>query len=124
MASGDLGGAMSVLAQMPASVSRTSVDPALIIRLGESLAAAGHPRAGLAVLHRVLAERPQEPAALEAHLATARILVHHLGMPAAAYQHLVRVAEGGPGSATADEARELLRRLGAAGVVPRRFSGA
>jgi hypothetical protein len=120
LAGGDLVGALSAYLDLPARQSRT-VAAQDILDLATGLERAGHHRAALAVLQRLVNERPGDPAAVHASLAIARIL-GRLGMPVEAYQVLVRLLDRNPPPAVREQALTQLAELGRAGVVPRRFS--
>ncbi len=120
LAQGDLGGGLAVL--MAASDPRQPpVDPVDALVLAERLAAAGHPRAALAVNQRVLADHPRGAVAARAHLLLAEVLVAAFSLPTEAAQHLVRGLEAGADAAAAARLRELLAELARSGVVPRRW---
>ena len=84
----------------PAALTRGAVSPAEKTRLGEELERHGHPRAALAAYQRVLADHPQDPVVVAAHLGAARVLMGPLGSPTAAYQHVYAALEQ---SRTAEE---------------------
>jgi membrane associated rhomboid family serine protease len=119
---GRLGDAAELLARAPRGVARDALDPGDKLRLGDALAASGHPRAALAAYQRVLADHPAHPLRASAHLRAARVLMHALGMPTAAYQHVYAALESDPSREDEVLARETLGELNARSSLPRRFA--
>jgi membrane associated rhomboid family serine protease len=121
LAGDDLNTAYSLVAGASSQVFRAQLDGRDLIVLGDRLAMAGHPRAALGVYQRTLSEHPSVPTRAQAHVGAARILWKQLGMPAEAYQHLVRAIDSQPTPETMAEARQLLAEMAAVGTIPRRW---
>jgi hypothetical protein len=64
-------------------------------------------------------EHPVPAVVAEAHVGAARVLWEQLGMPAEAYQYLMRAVDHSPSPETLAEARRLLAEMAAVGRVPR-----
>lgn len=118
---GDLGGALSLLMDIPRAQVRRDLAPEDTLRLAELLEEAHHPRAALAVYQRTLADHPVGNHRARAHIGAARVMMADLGMPTAAYQHLYAALEEDPTPRDEAEARHLLAQLRQSGSVPRRW---
>lgn len=117
---GDLRTALEQLLTSPREQTRRSLPITQKLRLADQLAREEHPRAALTAYQRVLSDHPGAGEATEAHIGAARVLMHDLGMPTAAYQHLYSAVEEAQGQDQQQRARALLdelRRM--SGSVPR-----
>jgi membrane associated rhomboid family serine protease len=121
LADNDLNTAFSLVAGLSSQVLRSQLNGSDLILLGDRLAMAGHPRAALGIYQRTMSEHPSAPTLAQAHVGAARVLWKQLGMPAEAYQHLVRAVDSNPTPETMAEARQLLAEMAAVGTVPRRW---
>jgi hypothetical protein len=119
---GDLGGALSLLLDIPRARVRRDLAPEDTLQLAELLEEAHHPRAALAVYQRTLADHPVGSHRARAHVGAARVMLADLGMPTAAYQHLYAALEEDPTPPDEKEARHLLAQLRQTGSVPRRWT--
>jgi hypothetical protein len=108
LAAGDGETAARIYFALPAEATRRALDPKTSLELARWLAEHGHGRAALVVYQRHLRDDPAGPGTAEAHLGAGLVLLHLLGQPAAAYQHLVEVLELDPDPVTEDRAREAL----------------
>jgi membrane associated rhomboid family serine protease len=95
----------------PHSVTRDTISPREKTHLGQWLAAHGRPKAALAAFQRALADHPQSPLRVAAHLGAARVLMGSLGNPTGAYQHLYAALEADPNRDEEALARALLAEL-------------
>ena len=113
---GQLKQASAFLFDLPRPVSRQALSAADKVALGDALSQAGHVRTALAAYQRALADHPTGRERVAAHLGAARIMLHGLGMPTAAYQHLYSAMEADPSEAEEQAARAMLADLRGGGV--------
>lgn len=92
---GDLPGASSAYLDLLGRPERRGVPPEDALVLADWLAAQGHPHAAMAVYSRLLLDRPPAAVAARSHLGAGLVLLHALGQPIAAYQHLAAAREDG-----------------------------
>lgn len=108
LAAGDGETAARIYFALPADATRRALDPKTSLELARWLAEHGHGQAALVVYQRHLRDYPIGRGAAEAHLGAGLVLLHLLGQPAAAYQHLVEALELDPDPITEERAREAL----------------
>ncbi len=112
LAAGRLAEAASYLFELPRAQTRHGLSARDKIELGEALEAAGEERASLATFQRALGDHPRGPGRPRAHLGAARVMLHSLGSPTAAYQHLYAAMEEDPSPAEEAAARRILAEIG------------
>ncbi len=91
--------------------SRGLLAPGDSLKLGQWLAANGHPEAALTVFRRHLRDYPSGPGRSEAHVGAGLVQLHHLRQVAPAYQHFQDALDSNPDAETERTAREGLRLI-------------
>ena len=83
------------------------------MRLGNWMAAKGHPHAALALFQRHIRDYPIGQTAAAAHVAAGLLQLRSFGQPTAAYQHLVEALGMNPSPDTEAQARQGLAQIAA-----------
>jgi len=115
----DLGGAMDAFAHLPGRDLALGRDEGKGLLLARQLEADGHARSALSVYQRLSRHHPDRNTRAAARLGQARILLEQLHLPVEAYQQLAAALQLGLSPKDEAEARSILKKLRAMGIVPR-----